>query len=81
MHLDPVIVISSNPILGKSECLLRSTAVACLDFLSSNTVHIIASKSGHAIPLYLPGLVVRALSRAVSSVRKHEPLSEAGIAG
>lgn len=60
----PVIVVSSNSVLGKSECLFHSTAAACLDFLSSNTVHITATGSGHEIHLYQPATLLRALSQA-----------------
>ncbi len=74
----PVIVISSNPIFKKSECLMRNTAAACLDFLSSNTVHITALKSGHEIHLSQPNVVVQALFQAVWSVRQGKPLTEAG---
>jgi pimeloyl-ACP methyl ester carboxylesterase len=71
----PVVVISSNPVLGESECHSHSNAAACLDFLSSNTVHITATGSGHEIHLYQPDTVVRALSLVVSAVRKKVPLS------
>jgi pimeloyl-ACP methyl ester carboxylesterase len=67
----PVIVISSSSILGKSDCLSQSNAAACLDFLSSNTVHITASGSGHEIHLYQPDVVIKALLKAVSTVRGH----------
>lgn len=70
----PVIVVSSNPILGKSECRSHSNAAACLDFLSSNTLHITATGSGHEIHLYQPNTVVRALSQAVSAIRNKFPL-------
>jgi pimeloyl-ACP methyl ester carboxylesterase len=71
----PVIVISSSPILGKSDCLSQSNAAACLDFLSSNTVHITASGSGHEIHLYQPDVVIEALLKAVSTVRNATPLT------
>jgi pimeloyl-ACP methyl ester carboxylesterase len=76
----PVIVVSSNPVFGKPACLSHSTAAACLDFLSSNTVHITATGSGHEIHLYQPETVVKALSQAVSAVRNRVPLSSADAA-
>jgi pimeloyl-ACP methyl ester carboxylesterase len=71
----PVIVVSSNPVLGKSDCLSHSTAAACLDFLSSNTVHITATGSGHEIHLYQPDTLLKALSQAVAAVRSGLPLA------
>lgn len=76
----PVIVVSSNPVFGKPACLSHSTAAACLDFLSSNTVHITATGSGHEIHLYQSETVVKALSQAVSAVRNRVPLSSADAA-
>ena len=76
----PVIVVSSSPVLGKSDCLSHSTAAACLDFLSSNTVHITATGSGHEIHLYQPETVVQALLQAVSAVPNRVPLSSADAA-
>jgi pimeloyl-ACP methyl ester carboxylesterase len=74
----PVVVISSNPILDVSECRSHTNAAACLDFLSSNTVHITATGSGHEIHLYQPDTVMRALSLVVSAVRKKVPLPALG---
>ena len=70
----PVVVVSSNPVLDKSECRSHSNAAACLDFLSSNTVHIIATGSGHEIHLYQPETVVQAVLMVVSAVRTEVPL-------
>jgi pimeloyl-ACP methyl ester carboxylesterase len=55
----------------------RTDAGAALDLLSSNTLYITASGSGHEIHLYQPDLVVRALERAVVAVRSGVPLSRA----
>jgi pimeloyl-ACP methyl ester carboxylesterase len=71
----PVIVVSSEPRASETERRSRNGAAARLDFLSSNTVHITAKGSGHEIHLYQSDLVVQALLRAVSAVRKRVPLS------
>jgi pimeloyl-ACP methyl ester carboxylesterase len=71
----PVVVVSSGPVGTEEECWSRQSAAACLDFLSSNTVHITATGSGHEIHLYQPDTVVAALLRAVSAVRTRVPLS------
>jgi pimeloyl-ACP methyl ester carboxylesterase len=73
----PVIVLSSGPIASEAERRSRNGAAARLDFLSSNTVHITATGSGHEIHLYQPDLVVKAVLRAVSAVRNRVPLSRA----
>jgi pimeloyl-ACP methyl ester carboxylesterase len=71
----PVIVLSSGPVTSESERQSRNSAAARLDFLSSNTLHITATGSGHEIHLFQPNLVVQALLRAVSAVRNRVPLS------
>lgn len=71
----PVIVLSSAPIASESERQSRSGAAVRLDFLSSNSLHITATGSGHEIHLYQPDLVVQALLRSVSAVRSRAPLS------
>jgi pimeloyl-ACP methyl ester carboxylesterase len=71
----PVVVVSSDPIGSEAERRSRNGATARLDFLSSNTAHITATGSGHEIHLYQPHLVVQAVLRAVSAVRKRTPLS------
>jgi pimeloyl-ACP methyl ester carboxylesterase len=73
-HL-PVVVLSSGPPGTESERQKRDSAAPLLDFLSSNTVHMIAG-SGHEIHLYQPGMVVQAISRAVAAVRSRVPLSD-----
>ena len=69
----PVIVLSSGPIATESERQSRNGAAARLDFLSSNSVHITATGSGHEIHLYQPDLVVQTLLRAVSAIRNRVP--------
>jgi pimeloyl-ACP methyl ester carboxylesterase len=73
----PVMVLSSGPIATEAERRSRNGAAARLDFLSSNSVHITATGSGHEIHLYQPDLVVKAVLRAVSAVRNRIPLSRA----
>lgn len=73
----PVIVVSSGPVASESERQSRNGAAARLDFLSSNSVHITATGSGHEIHLYQPDVVVQAVMRAVSAVRIGVPLSRA----
>jgi pimeloyl-ACP methyl ester carboxylesterase len=70
----PVIVLSSGPIASERERRSRDGAAARLDFLSSNSLHVTATGSGHEIHLYQPDLVVQSLVRAVSAVRKRAPL-------
>jgi pimeloyl-ACP methyl ester carboxylesterase len=71
----PVMVISSGPAATEAERSSRGGAAARLDFLSSNTIHIIATGSGHEIHLYQPEVVIRALARVVSAVRARVPLA------
>ena len=71
----PVIVVSSDPAATETERQSRNGAAARLDFLSSNTLHMIAKGSGHEIHLFQPDVVVQALLRAVSAVRGRVPLS------
>jgi pimeloyl-ACP methyl ester carboxylesterase len=76
----PVIVVASSPVLGRPDCLSHSTAAACLDFLSSNTIHITATGSGHEIHLYQPETLIQAVLQAVLAVRNRVPLSSADTA-
>jgi pimeloyl-ACP methyl ester carboxylesterase len=71
----PVMVLSSDPIASESERRSRNGAAARLDTLSSNSVHITATGSGHEIHLYQPDLVVQALVRCVSAVRSDGSLA------
>jgi len=66
----PVIVVSSDPIANEAERKSRDGAAARLDFLSSNSVHITATASGHEIHLYQHDRLVQALTQAVSAARK-----------
>ncbi len=71
----PVVVLSSGQAATESQRQTRDGAAALLDFLSSNTVHMMATGSGHEIHLYQPDIVVQAALRAVSAARGHIPLS------
>lgn len=71
----PVVVVSSVPIASEAERRSRNGAAARLDFLSSNTVHVTATGSGHEIHLYQPDLVVEAVLRTVSAIRKRVSLT------
>ncbi len=71
----PVMVVASDPAGSKADCAARKSASDCLDFLSSNTVHVTATGSGHEIHLYQPATLVRAIERTVLAVRNHAPLS------
>lgn len=68
----PVIVVSSDPVATESERKSRDSAGARLDLLSSNSVHITATGSGHEIHLYQPDRVVQGITQGVSSVRKRQ---------
>ena len=71
----PVVVLASNPVGPESERHSHQAASPRLDFLSSNTLHVTATGSGHEIHLYQPDLVVKTLPRAVLSIRNGNPLS------
>ena len=59
----------------ESERQSRNGAAGRLDFLSSNSMHITATRSGHEIHLYQRALVVQTLVPAVAAVRNRVPLS------
>jgi pimeloyl-ACP methyl ester carboxylesterase len=73
----PVLVVSSSPLATESERRSRESVAARLDFLSSNTAHVMAVGSGHEIHLYQPDRVVEALQRIVTAVRNRVPLTQA----
>lgn len=72
----PVVVVASGPVGTEAERTSRAGAMARLDYLSSNTVHIEATGSGHEIHLFQPASVIDGISRAVSAVRTRTPLSQ-----
>jgi pimeloyl-ACP methyl ester carboxylesterase len=71
----PVVVISSDPPATESQRRTHAEAAPRLDFLSSNTIHVTASGSGHEIHLYMPDLVARTLVQAALTIRNGTPLS------
>jgi pimeloyl-ACP methyl ester carboxylesterase len=71
----PVVVVSSGPIATESERASRDNAGVRLDFLSSNSLHIEATGSGHEIHLFQPPRTIEGITRAVSAVRTRAPLS------
>lgn len=68
----PVIVLSRG---RRADDPDRKRQQDGLALLSSNSIHIIATESDHEIHLYQPDLVVQALRRAVTAIRRHVPLS------
>jgi len=71
----PVVVLSSDPPAPESEHHSHDEAAPRLDFLSSNTLHVTATGSGHEIHLYQPDLVAKTLVRAVLAIRNGTSLS------
>ena len=71
----PVVVIASNPPAPTSARSSRNEAAPRLDYLSSNTLHITATGSGHEIHLYQPDRVIEGILRAVSAVCGGTPLA------
>ena len=71
----PVVVVSSNPPATDAARHSRDEAGPRLDFLSSNTLHITATGSGHEIHLYQPDRVIDGVLQAVTTVRSGHPLA------
>lgn len=71
----PVLVLSSHPAPPESERKTSDSAAARLDFLSTNTVHITATGSGHEIHLYQPDRVADAITRTLLAVRNQTHLT------
>ena len=65
----PVVVISSNAASPQSARRSRDEAGPRLDYLSSNTLHITATGSGHEIHLYQPDRVIQGILEAVRAAR------------
>jgi len=70
-----VIVIASEPVAPEPVRRSRGEAAPRLDYLSSNTLHITATGSGHEIHLYQPARVIDGITRAISAVRGGAPLT------
>ena len=71
----PVVVVSSNPLATDAARNSRDEAGPRLDFLSSNTLHITATGSGHEIHLYQPDRVIDGVLQALTAVRSGHPLA------
>ncbi|HVW10905.1 MAG TPA: alpha/beta hydrolase [Bryobacteraceae bacterium] len=71
----PVAVIASDPAASPSQRNSHEGAAARLDFLSSNTMHVTATGSGHEIHLYQPEAVIQTIARVVSAIRSGSRLS------
>jgi pimeloyl-ACP methyl ester carboxylesterase len=71
----PVVVVSSGPVANDAERQSRDGAAAAVDFLSSNTIHVTATGSGHEIHLYQPNRVIEALRQSISAVRNRALLN------
>jgi pimeloyl-ACP methyl ester carboxylesterase len=67
----PVVVVSSGPAGTEAERQTRDGAGARLDFLSTNTMHVTATGSGHEIHLYQPDILIQAILQALSAIRDH----------
>lgn len=71
----PVVVVSSNPLATDAARNSRDEAGPRLDFLSSNTLHITATGSGHEIHLYQPDRVIDGVLQALTAVRSGHALA------
>ena len=70
----PIVVVSSNPAVGTAEAHSRSGAAAALDFLSTNTTHILAAESCHEVHVCQPDKVIDGIMRIVAAIRRHSSL-------
>jgi len=70
----PVVVISSNAASPEAARRSRDEAGPRLDYLSSNTLHITATGSGHEIHLYQPDRVIQGILQAVRAARSGDSL-------
>ena len=70
----PVVVLSDGPVAAPSDRQSHTGAATQLDFLSSNSVHVTATGSGHEIHLHQPDRVVEAVMKAVLAVRNGAPV-------
>ena len=79
----PVLVLSSDSSASELARLHRLDRPFCdqtdagdgLELLSSNSLYVIASGSGHEIHLYKPNAVVEAVERVVAATRDRVPLT------
>jgi pimeloyl-ACP methyl ester carboxylesterase len=78
----PVLVLSSDSSASELARLHRLDRPFCdqtdagdgLELLSSNSLYVIATGSGHEIHLYKPNVVVEAVERVVGAIRDRVPL-------
>jgi hypothetical protein len=68
--LGSVVVISSNAASPESARRSRGEAGPRLDYLSSNTLHVTGTGSGHEIHLYQPHRVIQGILEAVTAARR-----------
>jgi pimeloyl-ACP methyl ester carboxylesterase len=81
----PVVVLSSDSSASELARLHRLDRPFCdrtdggdgLELLSSNTVYVIATGSGHEIHLYQPDVVVRAVAQVLVALRDRVPVAQA----
>ena len=66
-------IITADQVLELRRDRLRS--IAALQKLSSNSIGIVAEKSGHDIHLDQPSLVIEATRKVIESIRDNRPLS------
>jgi pimeloyl-ACP methyl ester carboxylesterase len=71
----PVVVMASDPAAPESALHTHDEAGPRLDFLSSNSLHVTATGSGHEIHLYKPEIVIATLKSTVQAIRTRTPLS------
>lgn len=71
----PVVNVGSGPAASETERASRDSAGPQLDFLSSNSLHIEATGSGHEIHLFQPARVVDGIGRAVLAARTRTALT------
>jgi pimeloyl-ACP methyl ester carboxylesterase len=71
----PVVVMASDPAAPESALHTHDEAGPRLDFLSSNSLHVTATGSGHEIHLNKPEIVIATLKSTVQAIRTRTPLS------
>ena len=80
----PLVVLSSDSSASELARLHRLDHPFCdrtdagdgLELLSSNSIYVIATGSGHEIHLYQPDVVVRGVERVVVALRQRVPLAQ-----
>jgi pimeloyl-ACP methyl ester carboxylesterase len=80
----PVLILSSDSSASELARLHRLDHAFCdrsdagdgLELLSSNSMYVMATGSGHEIHLYQPDVVVRGVERVVGALRERVPLAQ-----